>query len=81
MKKPWFGVKAYGIGIGPKSFPGWVSVLVYAAAMGGATPFGEWLKLPFWRAGAFMLAMTVGLLVLMAVTSDGKPWRWRWGGR
>ena len=83
MKKPWFGVKAYGIGIGPISLPGWLSILAYAAAMVGVSTLGGWLSPPppSWIVGAIMLALTVGLFVLIGLKSDGKPWRWRWGGR
>ena len=83
MKKPWFGVKAYGIGIGPKSLPGWLSMFAYVAAMVGVSTLGGWLNPPppSWIVGAIMLALTVGLFVLIGLKSDGKPWRWRWGGR
>lgn len=81
MKKPWFGAKAYGIGIGPKGLPGWLTMLVYVAAMVGVATSGEWLHPPLWIVAALFFACTAGLVAVIALTSDGKPWRWRWGDR
>jgi hypothetical protein len=76
MAKPWFVVKRYGVGLSP-SGPGWVLVLAYVAAWATA---GFWIRLlgPI-PAAVLMAAVTIGFFVIMARTSDHKPWRWRRG--
>ena len=76
MKKPWFGAKRYGYGLSPVSWEGWAVTAVWVAAMAGCArllaPYGRG-----WTLGALMLALLV-YLVIVGLTSDGKPWRWRW---
>ena len=81
MREPWFGVKAYGIGIGPKSRAGWVSVAVYCVLMVAAPLAMHHLYWPAWSLPAAFVFLTLVLLTLMFVKSDGQPLRWRWDGR
>jgi hypothetical protein len=80
MGKPWFGAKTYGIGVGPKSPAGWTSVVVYCVLM-LVTPTAMRSVGPHWAGLAAGGLITVGYLVLVALKSDGAPWRWRWGGK
>lgn len=86
MSEPWFGPKTYGIGIGPKSRAGWVSVAVYLV-LALATPIvGLSLNWPAWVTPIALAIFTVSFLILIIAKSrgdgsDGEPWRWRWGGR
>jgi hypothetical protein len=83
MNEPWFGPKTYGIGIGPKSRAGWISVAVYCALMAAAPFAARFLGWPVWAAPVALGLLTVGFLILVALKSDGAAWRWRWrwGGR
>ena len=81
MKTPWFGAKAYGIGISPTGLAGWLCLLVYVAGMGGAVTLGQQLGLAAWMVGLTMLALTIGLCAVIVIKGDQQPWRWRWGGR
>jgi hypothetical protein len=81
MKRPWFGAKVHGIGIGPKSLYGWLSILAYGAGMGAVASLGQLLNVPSWIVGATVLALTLGLFALMVLKGDGELWRWRWGRR
>jgi hypothetical protein len=77
MGKPWFGVKAYGIGVGPKGAAGWISVAVFGVLM-LVTPMAvRSLGGPHWAVFAALGLLTVGYLVLVFLKSDGLPW----GGR
>jgi hypothetical protein len=75
--KPWFVVKRYGLGLSPSGW-GWPFTFAYVAALA----FGVvWAS----RTGGGGLAiaglavLTIAFFVVMALTSDHKPWRWRWG--
>jgi hypothetical protein len=81
MGEPWFSVKTYGIGLSPKSPAGWIALAVYGAAVTAAPPVTAHFGAPRWVTGAAIAALTIGFLVLMFAKSDGRPWRWRWGGR
>jgi hypothetical protein len=75
--KPWFVVKRYGYGLAPSGW-GWLLTFAYVALLGLAAIFAGQLG-PAATAMA-LAALTVGFFVVMALTSDRKPWRWRWGG-
>ena len=79
MGKPWFGAKAYGIGIGPKGVGGWLSVLIYTLAVISVVFVPSWFNVSWWIVGLILLVLTVALFVLVALKNDGEPWRWRWG--
>lgn len=81
MSKPWFGAKTYGIGIGPKSWEGWVVTAVYAVAILTLSGVGRRFGVALWVIGTASLALTIGFLVLAVLTADHQPWRWRWGGK
>ncbi|MET3667991.1 hypothetical protein [Caulobacter sp. 1776] len=81
MGKPWFGAKAYGIGIAPKSVEGWIATLVYVVAVLGATAIGRRLNAEPWMIGLAGLILTIALLALSVIKGDHQSWRWRWGGK
>jgi hypothetical protein len=81
MTEPWFGPKAYGIGIAPRSPRGWAALGVYVLAMAATGPVVEHFAAPRWVIWIAFALLTAALLVLMYVKSDRRPWRWRWGGR
>ena len=81
MRRPWFGVKTYGYGIGPSRPAGWAVMAAYLVLM-AAVPLGvAALHLPRVWGGVGVALVTASLLVVMILTGDGKRWRWRWGGR
>ena len=81
MSEPWFGAKRYGIGLGPRSPAGWISTGVYVLLMVSAPIAGRSLNAPIWAVEAAPALLTVGFIALAILKSDGRPWRWRWGGR
>lgn len=81
MGEPWFGVKEYGLDIGPKSTAGWVATIVFVLAMATTPSFVAALHDPRWTIYAGFAALGVVFLALMAAKSDGHLWRWRWKGR
>jgi hypothetical protein len=81
MGEPWFGAKAYGIGIGPKSRAGWIAIVAYLVLMATIPIACRSLTWPDWTIPIALGLLTAGLLLLMNLKSDGEPWRWRWGGR
>jgi hypothetical protein len=77
LKHPWFVVKRYGFGLTPSGW-GWPFTLAWLVLIGFAVVFAA----RFGRAAtaAVVTVLLAGFFVVMAVTSDGKPWRWRnWG--
>lgn len=77
MKQPWFGVKRYGIGLGPRSPMGWATIAVYAVLMAAAHVPLTALHAPASASGIAAATLTAAFLVLIALKSDGRPWRWR----
>jgi hypothetical protein len=77
MKQPWFGVKRYGIGVGPRSPAGWAAIAVYAVLMLACPWLLGALHAPRGAGLLLALALTFGLIGLMSATSDGRTWRWR----
>jgi hypothetical protein len=81
MGRPWFGARKYGIGIGPKTAAGWVSILIYCVLM-TAAPIAELVwRWPVWTVPVASGLFTLALIVLIILKRDGEPLRWRWGGR
>ena len=78
MNDPWFVVKRYGLGLSPNGWKGWTVTALYIALISLVT---VWVQ----RTGASALALATMAFVLlsfvlvMLLTSDRKPWRWRWG--
>ncbi|HUO92849.1 MAG TPA: hypothetical protein VMU22_08000 [Rhizomicrobium sp.] len=63
----WFGPKIIGVGIGPRSWEGWLATLVFA---GGGVVLARWLhpllpKTPVW---AFELPWLALFLLVVALT-------------
>ena len=81
MGEPWFGAKTYGIGIGPKSRAGWLSILVYCSLMTAVLLTERFLHQPSWTVTIILGLLTIAFLALVFIKSDCKAWRWRWGGR
>ena len=81
MGEPWFGVKEYGFGISPKGTAGWVATVVFVLAMAATPSLVAALHGPHWTIYAGFAALGVIFLALMAAKSDGRLWRWRWGGK
>lgn len=79
MSDPWFGVKAYGIGVGPKSLAGWVSTILYCILMIGVPVAKQALNWPIWMIPIAYALLTIVFFALLFMKGDGKPWRWRWG--
>jgi uncharacterized membrane protein YccC len=79
MKDPWFVVKRYGLGLSPNGRKGWTStavfvVLVTLAAVGVQRSRASVVSI---ATPAFVI---LAFTLVMLLTSDGKPWRWRRGG-
>jgi hypothetical protein len=78
VKDPWFVVKRYGLGLSPSGWKGWTCTFVFIALITPAT-------LAIQRSGgsavsiATMAFVVLGFTLVMLLTSDGKPWRWRRG--
>lgn len=78
MKDPWFVVKRYGVGLSPNGWKGWTCTAVFIVLIVLAT-------LGIQRSGASLVSLATMAFVILAftlvmlLTSDGKPWRWRWG--
>jgi len=81
MSEPWFGPKAYGIGVSPRSPAGWAAVGVYVVAMAATGPVVRYLAAPTWIIWLSFAVLTVGFLALTILKSDRQRRRWRWGGR
>lgn len=79
MSDPWFGVKTYGIGIGPKNFWGWVSTLLYCVFMSTVPFTTRYLDWSVWIIPVEYALFTIVFFALLFMKGDGKPWRWRWG--
>ena len=81
MKRPWFVVKRYGFGLSPNGLGGWTTLVAYVLALAAAPQLAVdrgWSQV---RTGGVVLALTVLVVAVMLLTSDRKPWRWRWGER
>lgn len=76
LKRPWFVVKRYGYGLAPSGW-GWPFTFVYVALLACAAIYAA----RFGRAAAVIVValLLAGFFLVMALTSDGKPWRWRNG--
>lgn len=78
MKDPWFVVKRYGLGLSPNGWKGWGVTALYVVLIALTAVWVE-------RTGASGAALAVlalalaSFVVVMVLTSDRKPWRWRWG--
>ena len=79
MGQPWFGVKRYGIGVGPRSPAGWAAVGGWAVLVAITNGIIHALHGPPGLDGVATAAWVLALLALMAVKGDGRPWRWRSG--
>ncbi|HZZ67939.1 MAG TPA: hypothetical protein VFE18_07180 [Phenylobacterium sp.] len=79
MKAPWFVVKRYGFGLSPSGWKGWACTAVFIVLVTLAT-----VGVQRSRASAVSLAtlafVVLAFTLVMLLTSDGKPWRWRRGG-
>jgi hypothetical protein len=78
MKDPWFVVKRYGIGLSPSGWKGWTCTAVFIVLVTLATiaiqrSHGSAISV---LAMAFVI---LGFTLVMLLTNDGKPWRWRRG--
>jgi len=72
----WFAPARYGIGMRrPIAWQGWAAIAGYAAST-GLTLLIFGLHDPL--ALAFIVPLTIGLLIICARTTRGG-WRWRWG--
>ena len=78
MKDPWFVVKRYGYGLSPGNWKGWTCSAVFVLLIALAT-----IQIQRSRASPVSIAQMVFVLLaftlVMLLTSDGKPWRWRRG--
>ena len=80
MNDPWFVVKRYGLGLSPNGWKGWTVTALYIVLISLVT---VWVQ----RTGASALALALATMafvllsfvLVMLLTSDRKPWRWRWG--
>lgn len=81
MRKPWFGVKSYGVGYGPRSAEGWAVLAGYGLAVADVHGAAMRLHLPAWAEPLAVVVLTAALLAVARFTTDGAPVRWRWGGR
>jgi uncharacterized membrane protein YccC len=78
MKDPWFVVKRYGVGLSPSGWKGWTCTAVFIALITTAA-----VGIQRSRASAVSIAtmafVVLAFTLVMLLTSDGKPWRWRRG--
>lgn len=65
----WFGPKRFGWGLSPKTWQGWVSVLVYAGLMIGSSVVSELGPYRVWDVG-LKIVLTGGFFALMAWKYD-----------
>lgn len=79
MGEPWFGAKAHGIGIGPKSLAGWLSTAIYLGLMLVTLIAAIFLRWPVWIIPIGLGLFTIAFLTLVALKSSDDPLRWRWG--
>ncbi len=79
--KPWFGQKRYGMGLGPASWQGWLTLLAYIIVMGWTVEQAQAVLGGGARTVWILLGVeTLVLLVIIFLKGDRRPWRWRWGG-
>jgi len=77
MKDPWFVVKRYGVGLSPNGWKGWTCTAAFIVIAAAGTVWAH-------RTGGALRAIAAIALLLLAfvpvmlLTSDRKPWRWRW---
>ncbi len=81
MGEPWFGQKAYGFGLSPRSWAGWWALIIFVMVITAVPLIALRLGTPRWIALAIIGGLSVAFLVLVWLKSDRQPWRWRWGGR
>jgi hypothetical protein len=81
MKQPWFGPKAYGIGVSPASPAGWIATALFVLAVVAAASLGPRLHLSAWTIRLILLALVSGFFALVRWKGDKALWKWRWGGR
>jgi hypothetical protein len=81
MGRPWFGAKRYGLGWSPSSPTGWAVVGAYVVAVIACPWLLAALHAPRGLGLLLALGLTTGLIAVMSAKSDGRRWRWRWGGR
>jgi membrane protein YdbS with pleckstrin-like domain len=81
MSEPWFGQKAYGIGLSPRSPAGWAATVVYILALVATVAIVKFFAAPRWAMWAAFAVLSLGFIALTIIKSDRKAWRWRWGGR
>ena len=72
--KGWFGRKAVGYGVGPRSWQGW---LVTALVLGGIFVSYRWfhpqqLGLPLWMRPASVIALGAIFLLVMSLTYEDE---------
>jgi hypothetical protein len=71
--KGWFGRKAVGYGIGPRSWQGWlVSVIAVAAILGHRWFHPVQFGLPPWTRPALAIAIGMAFLLVMWLTYDDE---------
>ena len=78
MKDPWFVVKRYGIGLSPSGWKGWTCTAVFIVLVTLATIA---IQRSHGSAGSIltMAFVILAFTLVMLLTNDGKPWRWRRG--
>ena len=81
MQRPWFGAKTFGIGVGPKSWEGWLVIAVFAGTALALPRLAAWRHGPSWIAPAGLGLLLLALLIVMTFKGDGKSLRWRAGPR
>ncbi len=76
--KPWFVVKRYGVGLSPSGWQGWTCTALFTVLIALAA-----VEIQRSRGSAVSIAAlafaVLGFTLIMLLTSDGKPWRWRRG--
>jgi hypothetical protein len=71
--KGWFGRKAVGYGVGPRSWQGWlVSAVAIAALVGHRWFQPQQFGLPPWTRPALAIAIGMAFLLVMWLTYDDE---------
>jgi len=84
--RAWFGHKRFGAGFNPKTWEGWLSLLLFVVVVPGGLKLildrGAGLPIPGLIGTAWVVAATVAFLVLVWIKRDRtKPVKFRWGFR